>query len=207
MLLVREQRFFTSFLATHSQFLKMKEPSFSNLNLKPAGSDAAPDGGSTQDAQVPQVLGQDSETPVRAQRMLVDFVAAHVQPLVIFFPSLVNLILKGESTQEEISTGDAVGDLVGVPVGDLVGVPIGDVVGDAVGVPVGDAVGVPVGDAVGVPVGDAVGEAVGPNGDADGLGDGFMDAVGLFVGESLGTELGSKEGKSLGEVLGISLGT
>jgi hypothetical protein len=192
---VREQRFFTSFLATHSQFLKIKVPSFINLNLKAVGSDAVPDGGSTQVPQDPQVSGHASETPAYLQRMLVDFLSAQLQDLVILDPSLVNLILNALSTQEDVATGDAVGDAVGVPTG------------AAVGVPTGLAVGVPVGDAVGVPVGDAVGEVVGPSGDADGLGDGLMDEVGMFVGSSLGTELGAKEGISLGSELGKSLGT
>jgi hypothetical protein len=200
---VREQRFFTSFLATQSQFLKMKVPSFINLNLKAVGSDAVPDGGSTQVPQLPQVSGHASETPAYLQRMLVDFLSAQLQDLVILDPSLVNLILNALSTQEDVATGDAVGDAVGVPTGAAVGVPTGA----AVGVPTGLAVGVPVGDAVGVPVGDAVGEVVGPSGDADGLGDGLMDEVGMFVGSSLGTELGAKEGISLGSELGKSLGT
>jgi len=130
----------------------MVPSAFAKRNLNPV---LTSESGSAQVVQVPQVDGQASGIPTRAQRAFVDVLATHSQEREIRVPSaLEKRILSVESTHGEVvaDVGDAVGDAVGVTAA-----PVGDAVGDAVGVPVGDAVGDAVGLAVGVPVGDAVG--------------------------------------------------
>lgn len=160
MSLVNVQRQVVCFLATQSQPLEMYFPPFRNLNLKAL----LDEGGSTQSPQVPQVSGQDSETPTRAQRSTVFLRATHSHDLVIKFPlAFLNLILNEVSTQVDV--GVATGEAVGKPVGFAVGVATGDVMGELVGNPVGldvgVATGVVIGEEVGVEVGCAVGVLVG----------------------------------------------
>mmetsp|Transcript_12522 Transcript_12522/g.18962 ORF Transcript_12522/g.18962 Transcript_12522/m.18962 type:complete len:160 (+) Transcript_12522:283-762(+) len=159
----------------------MNDPFFSNLNLRSST-------GSTQLAHVPQVTGQAAATPGRAQRILVDLLAAHSQDLVILSPSLVILSLKAESTQAVI--GVAVGAGVVATGAGVTGIKVGVLEAVAVGA------------GVGAFVGALDGDVVGPTGAADGLGDGLMDLVGRFVGSSLGALLGSKLGSANGIVLG-----
>ena len=70
--------------------------------------------------QVPHVNGQDSETPVRAQRAFVFLRATQSQLREILSPlAFENLILNNVSTQlldEVEDVGLEVGDAVGVPV-------------------------------------------------------------------------------------------
>ena len=105
----------------------MKVPFFVNLNLR-----LVPPGGSTQDEQVWQVDGQDSETPISAQRLEVSLRATQMHDLVMVIPlEFLNLILKVESTQvlvlEEV--GEAVGEAVGETLGALDGLLLGCALG------------------------------------------------------------------------------
>jgi hypothetical protein len=162
MLEVRTQRLIVSFLSTQTQPLLIKLPSFVNLNLI---------GVSTHEAHVPQVSGHAVDTPGRAQRLTVSFLATQIQYLLIMLPSLLMLSLTGVSVQV-------------VEVEEIVGDAVGEAVGAAVGPP---PVGVPVGVPVGLLVGELVGRGVGPVGAADGLGEGLIEFVGELVGASLGT--------------------
>ncbi len=81
MFAVKLQRFTVSLAATHGQERQMKFPPFKNFTLW-----AGDAGGSTQLPQVPQVFGQDSETPTKLQRKLVDLAATHVQKRLILSP-------------------------------------------------------------------------------------------------------------------------
>jgi len=94
--------------------------------------------------QVPQVIGQAADTPVRAQRLVVSLVATQLQYLEMVFPSFTIFSLSGVSTHGKVAA--AVGAGVGAPVGAGVGVPVG-AIGAAEGLGDGlmDSVGLPVG--------------------------------------------------------------
>jgi hypothetical protein len=158
---------FLLILPTKSQFLEMKPPLYSNLNLSSLS-------GSAQAAeQASHEIGQAPETPGKRQRFLVSFRATHEQYLEMVLPSLVIFNLNAVSAQVTVGLR-----VVGVPVGGIVGVPVG-AKGAAEGA--GEGLIELVGASVGVSLGTTLGERLGP-------------PLGFPVGVSLGTVLGLKLG-------------
>ena len=89
------QRMLVDLVATYVQLLTISEPLYVNLNLNV-------ESGSSQVAQVPQVTGHAADTPVRAQRFCVSFLATHSQDLAIFLSPLLILILNEVSIHSTV---------------------------------------------------------------------------------------------------------
>ena len=133
---------FSGMRPTNSQLRVIFLSLYVNLNRK---------SGSAQLSQLPQVTGQAAETPGRLQRAEVSVLATHSQDLVMTFPSLRTLSLRGLSLQTD---GEGVGG-IGVDTGEGGGVGTGVGIGVEGEVGTGDGIGV--GGEVGIGVGGEVG--------------------------------------------------